>query len=133
MARVIVTVTPGYEEAVNFYMATGQIWNGGQVPTIDDPEFQSIIDDLRITESVVEETWESRVPTSLTVIQAGSIGLNVEGLPCNRDCDDKLFESDKNPIAQSNAQLGDGDADLQEQIKELSQTVDGIKEQLNKE
>jgi tetratricopeptide (TPR) repeat protein len=107
MARVIVTVTPGYEEAVNFYMATGQIWNSGQVPTIDDPEFQSIIDDLRITESVVEETWESRVPTSLTVIQAGSIGLNVEGLPCNPDCDDKLFESDNNPIEQSNALIGE--------------------------
>lgn len=99
MARVILTVRPGFEEAVNWYMATGQIWNGGQVPTMDDPLFISIIEELREQDGTVEETWESRVPTSLTVIQAGSIGLNVEGLPCDKDCADfKLFDSDGNQV-----------------------------------
>ncbi len=98
MARVILTVRPGFEEAVNWYMATGQIWNGGQVPTMNDPLFISIVEELREPEGEVEETWESRVPTSLTVIQAGSIGLNVQGLPCDTDCDDfKQFDSDGNP------------------------------------
>lgn len=107
MARVIVTVRPGFEEAVNWYLATGQIWNGGQVPTVDDDEFISIVEELQEPESIVEETWETRVPTSLTVIQAGSIGLNVEGLPCNTDCETSgLFDSDQNPIVQTNAQLG---------------------------
>ncbi|EDO27436.1 predicted protein [Nematostella vectensis] len=102
MARVILTVRPGFEEAVNWYMATGQVWNGGQVPTMDDELFVSIIEELRVKEGEVEETWESRVPTSLTVIQAGSIGLNVQGLPCNTDCDDHLlFGSDGNPIKQN--------------------------------
>ncbi len=102
MARVILTVRPGFEEAVNWYMATGQVWNGGQVPTMDDELFVSIIEELRVKEGDVEETWESRVPTSLTVIQAGSIGLNVQGLPCNTDCDDHLlFGSDGNPIKQN--------------------------------
>lgn len=99
MARVVLTVRPGFEEAVNWYMATGQIWNGGQVPTMDDELFVSIIEELREPEGEVEETWESRVPTSLTVIQAGSIGLNAEGLPCNTDCNDNLlFDSDGNPV-----------------------------------
>lgn len=103
MARVIVTVRPGFEEAVNWYMATGQVWNGGQVPTMDDPMFVSIIEELRETEGEVEETWETRVPTSLTVIQAGSIGLNVEGLPCDDDCADyKLFDSDGQPVFDQN-------------------------------
>ncbi|MFV0572182.1 MAG: hypothetical protein ACK5M1_07110 [Xanthomarina gelatinilytica] len=119
MARVIVTVKPGFEEVVNWYMATGQIWNGGQVPTMDDELFLSIVDELQEPEGVIEETWETRVPTSLTVIQAGAIGLNVEGLPCNSDCDDfKLFDSDgneildedgnsfTNPLEQTNAQIG---------------------------
>jgi hypothetical protein len=98
MARVIITVRPGFEEMVNWYMATGQVWNGGQVPTPDDEEFVSIMEELRNPESEVEETWESRVPTSLTVIQAGAIGLNVDGLPCDTDCDDWLrFDSDGNP------------------------------------
>ncbi|TDP60084.1 hypothetical protein [Flavobacterium dankookense] len=99
MARVIVTVRPGFEEAVNWFMATGQVWNGGQVPTMDDELFKSIVDELREQTGEVEETWESRVPTSLTVIQAGNIGLNVQGLPCDDDCDDyKLFDSDGNQI-----------------------------------
>ena len=55
----------------------------------------------------VEGTWETRLPTSLTVIQAGSIGLNVQGLPCNSDCEDLLFDSDGNPIDQTNSLIGD--------------------------
>jgi hypothetical protein len=100
MARVILTVRPGFEEAVNWFISTGQVWNGGQVPTIDDPLFVSIIKELRQTEGEVEETWESRVPTSLTIIQAGSMGLNVaNALPCSSDCDDNLmFDSDGEPI-----------------------------------
>lgn len=110
MARVILTVRPGFEEAVNWYMATGQIWNGGQVPTLNDPLFLSIVQELMETEGTVEDTWESRVPTSLTVIQAGTVGLEVQGLPCDADCDEyKLFDSDgmvtgtvPNPIVQTN-------------------------------
>jgi methionine aminopeptidase len=103
MARVIITVRPGFEEMVNWYMATGQIWNGGQVPTLDDEEFVSIVEELRNPESEVEETWETRVPTSLTVIQAGAIGLNVEGFPCNDKCDDWLrFDTDGNPVVDAN-------------------------------
>ncbi|WP_395077138.1 hypothetical protein [Flavobacterium sp.] len=104
MARVIITIRPGFEEAVNWYMATGQVWNGGQVPTMDNPLYISIIDELRETTGVVEETWESRVPTSLTVIQAGSLGLEVtQALPCDEDCKDyKLFHSDGNPVLDTN-------------------------------
>nr|WP_294939060.1 hypothetical protein [uncultured Flavobacterium sp.] len=104
MARVIVTARPGFEEAVNWYMATGQIWNGGQVPTIDDPLFVSIVEELRETEGEVEETWESRVPTSLTIIQAGAIGLELDqALPCDDDCADyKLFDSDGEPVLDEN-------------------------------
>ncbi|WP_299247235.1 hypothetical protein [uncultured Aquimarina sp.] len=110
MARVIITVRPGFEEMVNWYLATGQIWNGGQVPTIDDEEFVSIVEELQNPESVVEETWETRVPTSLTVIQAGSIGLNVEGLPCDSDCADwSQFDSDLNPIQQTDELIGGSD------------------------
>ena len=114
MARVILTVRPGFEEAVNWYMATGQVWNGGQVPTMDDELFVSIIEELRNQEGEVEETWESRVPTSLTVIQAGSIGLNVQGLPCNTECaDNLLFDSDMNPIVQSDNLIGDSEVNYE--------------------
>lgn len=89
MARVIAPVRPGFEDAVQFYMATGMIWSGGQVPVIGDPLFLSIVEELKEIEGKPEgKAWITRVPTALTIIQAGSIGLEVvEALPC--DCDDK--------------------------------------------
>ncbi|TZF93713.1 hypothetical protein FW781_18660 [Chryseobacterium panacisoli] len=98
MARVIVTVRPGFEEAVRHFLATGQIWNGGEVPVIDDPLFLSIVDELRSPKATKEgEPWREKIPTSLTILQAGSIGLIVEkALPCNCEpgvkFDDELGE-----------------------------------------
>lgn len=85
MARVIVTVRPGFEEDVSHFTATGQIWNGGEVPVIDDPLFLSLVDEMRSPEATKEgEPWRERIPTSLTILQADSIGLKVEkALPCH--------------------------------------------------
>lgn len=112
MARVIVTVRPGFEAAVNWFLETGEVWNGEEAPTIDDPLFKDIVDELEVVDGVVEDTWQSRVPTSLTVIQAGSIGLDVQGLPCDVDCGDYGFDSDGNslnPIKQTDTKIGDSD------------------------
>ncbi|WP_299223509.1 hypothetical protein [uncultured Psychroserpens sp.] len=107
MARTVVPVRPGFEDAVNWYMETGEIWNGqGLVVDQDDDLYVSVAEEMQTIEGVVEGTWETRLPTSLTVIQAGSIGLNVEGLPCNEECRQVLFESDRNPIEPSNNIIG---------------------------
>lgn len=111
MARVIVTVRPGFEEAVNYYMQTGQIWNGGEVPVIEDKLFMSIVDELRQTPGQKEgKAWATRLPTALTILQAQSIGLNVtKALPFDTDVSD--FE-DPDSVPQStelnlvDAQLG---------------------------
>ncbi len=90
MARVIVTVRPGFEEAVRYYMQTGQIWNGGEVPVIEDELYLSIVDELRAPEGEkVGLAWPTRVPTSMTILQAESIGLKVDkALPFNTDVTD---------------------------------------------
>lgn len=90
MARVIVTVRPGFEEAVSYYMQTGQIWNGGEVPVIEDKLFLSIVDELRQPEGQKEgKAWATRIPTSLTILQADSIGLKVDkALPYDEDLSD---------------------------------------------
>ena len=97
MARTVVTVRPGFEEAVRFYLQTGQIWNGGEVPVIEDKLFMSIVDELREPEGKKEgKAWATRVPTTLTILQANSIGLQVEkALPCN--CDDVNAITFENP------------------------------------
>jgi len=62
--------------------------------------YLSVIEELRNPEYEIEESWESRVPTSLTVIQAGGIALDVDGLPC--ECGD----DEETGISQSTARLG---------------------------
>ncbi len=87
MARVVVPVKENYETSVIYYLETGQIWNGGEVPVPGDPLYESIVDDLILDESTaVGDPWETRVPTSLNILQSSSSPVDQDGLPCN--CDD---------------------------------------------
>jgi hypothetical protein len=90
MARVVVTVKPGFENALMHYMATGQIWNGGRTPIVGDPLYLSIVDELKQQEYVVEETWKTVVPTHLIALQKSGVALDVEGLPCECPAIDDL-------------------------------------------
>jgi len=92
MARVVATVRPGFEDAVRYYLQTGKIWNGGEVPLIHEELYMSIVEELDDQEGKQEgKAWITRLPTSLTILQADSIGLKVEkALPCN--CDDVINE-----------------------------------------
>ncbi|MDR2205209.1 MAG: hypothetical protein LBE36_03505 [Flavobacteriaceae bacterium] len=79
MARVIVTVKPGFEDALNFFLSTGQIWNGGEVPVIGDPLYLSIVDELRQPTGIPQgKYWITKIPTTLTILQDKSTGLPVE-------------------------------------------------------
>lgn len=79
MARVIATVRPGFESAVQFFLETGFIWNGGEVPVIGDPMYMSIADEMRKPLGKPQgKYWISKIPTSLTIIQDKSTGLSVE-------------------------------------------------------
>lgn len=103
MARVVVTVKPGFEEAIMHYLATNQIWNGGQTPVIGDPLFLSIVDELKEQEYVVEETWKTVVPTHLIGLQKSGVSVDEEGLPCSCPVVDEL---NKTLIPNDNTLLG---------------------------
>lgn len=77
-ARVLVPVRPGYEKAILHYLNTsGEIWNGDDVPTPDDPMYVSIIDEIMEADgnfqggTVEGEPWLSKVPTSLVYLTHG--------------------------------------------------------------
>lgn len=82
MARAMVSVRPGFEEAVMYYIATGEVWLGGEPPVIGDDLYLSIVEELKHPEYYIEETWETRVPTTLNIIQKGGTEVDVDGLPC---------------------------------------------------
>lgn len=78
MARVVATVRPGFEDAVQFYLATGKIWNGGEVPVIGDELYLSIVDEMKEPKGLKQgKAWLTRLPTTLNILQAESIGLKV--------------------------------------------------------
>ena len=86
MARMVVPARKGFEQALNFYLETGIIWNGQDYALEhDDDLYLSIEEELMQPESEVEETWTSQIPTSLTILQAQAAALIGDGLPktCN--------------------------------------------------
>jgi len=91
MARVVIPVRLGFESAVDLYMETGDIWNGGDlVQETDDDLYLSIEEELAEPLSTIESEWPTRVPTTLTIVQGDSVFLEDEGLPC---CD-KVEDND---------------------------------------
>ena len=84
MGRVIVPVKEGFEAAVTYYIETGEVWNGtGIVIDTDDELYLSIVDEVTLIEGNDDgEEWETVVPSSLTILQARSVLLDEEGLPC---------------------------------------------------
>lgn len=85
MARVVVPVRPQFNEAVNYYMETGDIWLGGDlVPSTDDDLYLDISDEMidSTTETIPpEEEWLTRVPTTMAIIQNKSARLTEDSLP----------------------------------------------------
>ena len=89
MAKVLVPVRPQFEKAVLWYLETGDICTEGSlVPETEDDQCLSIVRELQCQdETTVEDSWMTRVPSTLTIIQANSAYLaNEQGLPCNHLC-----------------------------------------------
>ncbi|SMX30478.1 hypothetical protein TRP8649_04622 [Pelagimonas phthalicica] len=89
MARVMLPVREGMQDAVNYFFATGEVWFGsGFALEAGDNHFVSIADELsanKTREEVVEAEWETRLPTNLTILQSASSALIEDGLPCRID------------------------------------------------
>ena len=74
--RVTVPVRPGFEGAVDHFTTFGEIWNGGPLPTISNPLYLPIADELaeRLdrpgTEIPEGDPWEVRIPTTLVHLRA---------------------------------------------------------------
>jgi hypothetical protein len=83
MGRVIVPVRPGFEAAVMFYMTTGKVWNGTDKILLDLDLHKTVAFEMENQSYKIEKTWKTKVPSSLTMIQKGNTGLNLEGLPCS--------------------------------------------------
>ncbi len=94
LSKMVVPVRAGYEKAVMFYLDTGIIVDSSAIVTDgEDGLYQSIDAALDMTEyddegnpvdPKPEAVWETRIPSSLVIIQKDSNPLDRDGLPC--DC-----------------------------------------------
>jgi len=92
MARVVVPVRPQFNQAVTYYMETGDIWLGGDlVPGTDNDLYLSLAEELEEIEGEVENEWETRVPTTLAIVQDKSAKLTEEGLPCCHEVENEEY------------------------------------------
>jgi len=97
MARVVVSVRPGFEKAIMQYMLTGKIWEGGEVPTYGSSMFLSISAEINEKPDYkIEDTWETVLPTNLIALQSSGVAINQEGLP-NLENSQDLGEMVDNP------------------------------------
>ena len=77
-ARVVVPVRVGFEAAVSYFLEHGEPWNGEGEPTIDDPLYKPIVDEIKERtggnqgEIAVGDPWETRLPTAVILVRAKS-------------------------------------------------------------
>jgi hypothetical protein len=107
MARVVVPVKPNYEEAVMYYLETKEVWNGGEPPLISDPLYEAIAFDLsQEGPTTVGDPWETRVPSSLNILQKDSAAVAGDGLPCA--CDNYEGDGTGGSVLSGHNEPGDG-------------------------
>lgn len=78
-ARVLVSVRPGFEAAVQHYLSTREPWNGGPVPDIDDPLYLAVHAELRDQQDDLNnatpygDAWTVVVPTPIVWLQPDGV------------------------------------------------------------
>jgi hypothetical protein len=75
-ARTVIPVRRGYEDALTYFFATGQLWKGGEPPQVSDPNYLPIAQEIKeLTGAPGDEVpygpqWEIQLPTQLVRLRA---------------------------------------------------------------
>ena len=94
MARLVVPIRPGFEDAVTHYLQTGEIWFGrGLVLDVENDLYLSIAEEMASgnEETEILDTWFTKIPTNLNILQEDAAAIVGDGLPC--------LDEEKEPIA----------------------------------
>jgi hypothetical protein len=77
-AKVLVAVTPEYDDAVLHWLAMREPWEGGAAPALGDPLYLPLYDEMHKAQddlyggTPVGEPWEYVVPTSLIYLEGSA-------------------------------------------------------------
>jgi len=84
-ARITVPVRPGFEEAINNYVSTGEIWDGGEKPTLDDPLYVSIVEEIQQQQGAYVEKSEGTISVEHDSMQVVGVETNFEESDVDRE------------------------------------------------
>lgn len=79
--KVLVAVTPAYDDAVLHFLATREPWQGGPSPVIGDPLYLPLFEELhrqqddRLGATPEGEAWTFTLPTSLVYLHGSTTAL----------------------------------------------------------
>ncbi|WP_340202128.1 hypothetical protein [Ascidiimonas sp. W6] len=89
-SNIVVPVRPGFEKLFAYYLNTGKMWYGEEVPLTEN--LHNFLENINTDPNATPETeacWNIKLPTKLVILQQQDGGLNATGLPCfklNCDC-----------------------------------------------
>jgi hypothetical protein len=75
-ARVVIPVRPPFEADLGYFLMTGQIWGGADLPDITDTDYLPITEEIKESanapgdEKPQGDPWEVRLPTTLVKLRA---------------------------------------------------------------
>ncbi len=78
-ARLVLPVRPTFEGVLRYYLLTGQIWGGGDLPNVTDATYLPITEEIKEltgapgTETPQGPPWEVRVPTSFVKLRKDAL------------------------------------------------------------
>jgi len=74
-ARVVIAIRPGFADDVFYFLATGLVWSGADVPVIGDPRYIAIADELRQQDGAgapgapYGDDWELQLATDIVKLR----------------------------------------------------------------
>jgi hypothetical protein len=80
-ARVVVPVRRFWEDAVNYYLNTGQVWNGGDLPDVTSPLYLDISEEIKEIEDgptvdapvAASAPWQFKLPTTQVYLRSDGL------------------------------------------------------------
>lgn len=100
MARLVIPIRPGFEDAVSHFLQTGEVWFGrGVVMDVENDLYLSIAEEMASgnEETEILDTWITTIPTDLQILQENAGAIVGDGLPC--------LDEDQEPIGTGSSVL----------------------------
>jgi len=78
-ARVVMPVRPQFEGDLRYFLMTGQIWGGGEMPGITDTDYLPITDEIKARDDAPGDKtpqgnpWEVSLPTHMEEVRGRRI------------------------------------------------------------